>query len=389
MRDATEMEKVGDRIAEQAAHLDAAHHRLLADIRIFDAAGEWGRQGAKSCAHWLTWKVGWTEGVAREHVRVARRLGELPLVDDGLRRGELSYAKVRAITRVATAATEPLLVEMARHSTGAQLEEICRKYRTTQAAVEPDVERDLRQVNRRVRDDGLVEIKAVLRADEAALVWAAIAHASAETHDRVAGLLALARGERPPVEVVVTVTRETLAGTSTEPAVLDDGTAVSPATAQRLACDAGVVEIVEDATGQPLSVGRKRRTVSAALARALRRRDPTCRFPGCTGRAFLDVHHVVHWARGGETSLANTILLCTYHHAYVHEHGCHIIDGAFFDPTGRKIEAVSRRSAPPDLGWTAIRRAHADLEICERTGRCDWDGGPVDYGAAVDVLVRA
>ena len=134
MRDVTkvELESLGDRIAEQAAHLDAAQHRLLADIRAFDAAAGWYEQGARSCAHWLTWRVGWTDGVAREHVRVARRLGELPLLDDALRRGELSYAKVRAITRVATPANEALLLEMARHTTGAQLEEICRRFRAHQ-----------------------------------------------------------------------------------------------------------------------------------------------------------------------------------------------------------------------------------------------------------------
>ncbi|HEX4416696.1 MAG TPA: DUF222 domain-containing protein, partial [Kofleriaceae bacterium] len=70
-----EVELLGERIAEQAAHLDAATHRLLTDLREFDVRGGWHRQGAKSCAHWLAWRVGWTLGTARQRVRVAAKLG--------------------------------------------------------------------------------------------------------------------------------------------------------------------------------------------------------------------------------------------------------------------------------------------------------------------------
>ncbi|HUQ01263.1 MAG TPA: DUF222 domain-containing protein [Kofleriaceae bacterium] len=113
------MRALGDQIAEEAAHFDAAMHRLLTHIREFDAAIGWGHAGAQSCAHWLSWRVGWTLGTGREHVRVARRLGELPRVDEALRLGKLSYAKARAITRVASAATEELLLGHAFVSTGA------------------------------------------------------------------------------------------------------------------------------------------------------------------------------------------------------------------------------------------------------------------------------
>ncbi|HSK02908.1 MAG TPA: DUF222 domain-containing protein, partial [Kofleriaceae bacterium] len=92
-----DLESLGERIAEQAAHLDAALHRLLTDLRTFDRGGGWHTQGARSCAHWLSWRVGWGLGTAREHLRVADRLADLPLLDDALRRGEVSYAKLRAI----------------------------------------------------------------------------------------------------------------------------------------------------------------------------------------------------------------------------------------------------------------------------------------------------
>src|SRR5262245_45085240 len=104
------LEELGEQIAEQAAHLDAAMHRLLSDLREFDERGGWHAQGARSCAHWLAWRVGWDLVTARDRVRVARKVVEFPLIDDALRRGEISYSKVRALTRVATPENEALLL---------------------------------------------------------------------------------------------------------------------------------------------------------------------------------------------------------------------------------------------------------------------------------------
>jgi len=93
------LDRLGDQIAELSAHLDAAAARLLDLIREFDARGGWGN-GFRSCAHWLTWRIGLDHGAARERVRVARALGSLPRLARALARGELSYSKVRALTRV-------------------------------------------------------------------------------------------------------------------------------------------------------------------------------------------------------------------------------------------------------------------------------------------------
>src|SRR5688572_25842784 len=99
------MERLGDEIAELSAHLEAAGAHLLDLIREFDARGGWSH-GFRSCAHWLAWRVGMDLGAARERVRVARALGSLPQLAGALARGELSYAKVRALTRVAAPETE-------------------------------------------------------------------------------------------------------------------------------------------------------------------------------------------------------------------------------------------------------------------------------------------
>src|SRR6266516_5270172 len=125
---ATELEQLGDEIAELSAHLDAATARLLELIREFDARGGWNT-GFSSCAAWLSWRVGLDLGAARERVRVARALGTLPLLAQALARGELSYAKVRALTRVATPETEARLLGVGRGGTAAQVERNVRGWR--------------------------------------------------------------------------------------------------------------------------------------------------------------------------------------------------------------------------------------------------------------------
>jgi hypothetical protein len=108
-----ELDRLGDEIAELSAHLDAATARRLDLIREFDARGGWNT-GFRSCADWLAWRVGLAPGAARERVRVARALGTLLALAEALARGDVSYAKVRAITRVATPETEARLLAVGR-----------------------------------------------------------------------------------------------------------------------------------------------------------------------------------------------------------------------------------------------------------------------------------
>src|SRR5574342_1437333 len=123
-----DLDRLGDEIAVLSAHLDAATARLLDLIREFDARGGWNG-GFRSCAEWLTWRIGLDPGAAREKVRVARALGTLPRLAQALARGELSYAKVRALTRVATPETEERLLGVGRGGTAAHVERIVRGWR--------------------------------------------------------------------------------------------------------------------------------------------------------------------------------------------------------------------------------------------------------------------
>jgi hypothetical protein len=229
------------------------------------------------------------------------------------------------------------------------------------------------------------------------------ADAARRAFHRADALVSLAqgylRGDRPdraPVEIMVTIPASSLrAGAADTVEVGEVGeTFLAAEAARRLSCDAGLVEVVEDEHGTPLSVGRKRRTIAGALKRALRRRDTACTYPGCTHRIFLEGHHLKHWADGGETSLMNTALLCSLHHRYVHEHGYAIELGPdqrprFRDPRGRLVAAVPARPAPADLGWPWIRAVNAPLAIDAATIACEWDGTPVDYGAVVGYLAVA
>jgi Domain of unknown function (DUF222) len=123
-----ELDSLGDEIAELSAHLEAATARLLDLIREFDARGGWSN-GFRSCADWLSWRVGLDPGAAREKVRVARALATLPAMARALANGELSYAKVRALTRVATPETEARLLIVGRSGTAAHVEQIVRRWR--------------------------------------------------------------------------------------------------------------------------------------------------------------------------------------------------------------------------------------------------------------------
>jgi hypothetical protein len=166
----------------------------------------------------------------------------------------------------------------------------------------------------------------------------------------------------------------------------------------RLACDAAVVVVKIDAQGHVLDVGRRQRTIPPAILRALLARDRHCQFPGCAAQAFIEAHHVDHWAHGGKTRLDNLTSLCHRHHAAVHEGGCRVEHGEdggaprFFDASGRLLEAAPR-PAPTAAGPLALAELACEQEsqgvVIDRcTSLPHWDGTPADIGAAVSALWR-
>src|SRR5579871_4864943 len=162
----SEIALLGARIAEVSAIADVLDHERLRCIRRFDELGGWAAQGARSCAHWLSWRVGLAPGAAREQVRVATALRELPLLDAALARGEISYSKVRAMTRTATPANEAAFLELARHATAAQIEVLSRKLGQVVDPTSPSAERFFR---RHDLGSGMVRLVAQVRPEEAAV----------------------------------------------------------------------------------------------------------------------------------------------------------------------------------------------------------------------------
>src|SRR5262245_15103730 len=170
------LDRLGDEIAELSAHLDAATARLLALIRDFDARGGWNT-GFSSCAHWLAWRVGLDVHAARERVRVARALGALPRLDEALARGELSYAKARALTRVATPETEARLLAIGRSGTAVHVERIVRGWRRLDRQAEARTaarQHAGRELHVREDEDGTVVIRGRLTPEVGALLLRAL-----------------------------------------------------------------------------------------------------------------------------------------------------------------------------------------------------------------------
>ena len=170
-----EAESLGNDIAELAARIQAATYELLVMIRAFDQREGWS--GFKSCAHWLNWRIGLALGAAREKVRVARALEDLPLLSDAMQRGQLSYSKVRALTRVATPANERRLLGFAECAPASYVERLARAWGRVDRQAEATDERrrhERRNLSTWVDDDGMVVIRGRLSPEVGAVVRRAL-----------------------------------------------------------------------------------------------------------------------------------------------------------------------------------------------------------------------
>ncbi len=171
-----ELERLGDEIAELAAHIHAATYRLLVLIREFDQRGGWDAS-FKTCAHWLSWRTGIAMGPAREKVRVAHALEHLPGLSARMRSGELSYSKARALTRVATPENEEELMDFARHGTASHVEKLVRAWRRVDRLEEQWQERErhrTRSLTLWPDEDGMYELRGRLDPEVGAILMRAL-----------------------------------------------------------------------------------------------------------------------------------------------------------------------------------------------------------------------
>ncbi len=302
-------ERLGAAISELCAHIYAATYRLLVLIREFDEKGYWELPGLCCCAHWLNFQCGIGMNAAREKVRVAHALAALPGISAAFARGKLSYSNVRAMTRIADADNEEYLLMVARHGTAYHVEKLVSRYRRCWRADATDQELELsnlhyeqRDVSVRYEPDGSMVFAARLPAEQRALVLKALQQrmdarqsaaskskdVSAETRlhepssrrfaDALVDMTESSLADDAPdssstagrYQVVVHVSAEILQSTSREEAPaarelltpdphrshLEDGPGISAETSRRIACDCSRIPLLEDESGEPLSIGR-------------------------------------------------------------------------------------------------------------------------------------
>ena len=194
-----DLDLLGDRIAELSARIQAATYELLCDLREFDRHHGW--EGFRSCAHWLNWRTGLDLGAAREKLRVAAALADLNHLSAAMACGRLSYSIVRALTRVATPATEARLVAVACCATAAQVERLVRAWRQADGDAQPDAEQvrlARRALSTRVDEDGMVVLRARLTPEAGAVVLraleAALEQVPAAADDQDTGIAQRPRG---------------------------------------------------------------------------------------------------------------------------------------------------------------------------------------------------
>jgi hypothetical protein len=409
------IDELATEICTLAGHINAANHRFLTLIAEFDRRAGWSVEGMQSCAHWLNWKCGVAIGAAREKVRVARALEGLPKVAASMATGRLSYSKAREITRVGNSHNEDYLLSIAEHGTAAHVERLVRAYRRCQEAEELSREQ-CQQKNRRVSfrhdDDGSLILTCHLPAELGAIVMRALdvavealpVHADvpagtprqvipfsqrrADALGRVAeSFLAHDVLESPGTDrqhIVVHVAAETRRAKAAGCCEIEHGPSIPAETARRFSCDASIVALIEDSDGEPLNVGRKTRTISAPLRRLLQARDKGCRFPGCGNARYIDMHHIKHWANGGETRPSNLVSLCRFHHRAVHEGGFEVQildDGAlrFVRPDGAHVSDASCSFSQPEGDGSKLPAS---------LGSWRYRGDRLDLPVAVDLLIQ-
>lgn len=404
--------RVESELVEMAGHLASGTCRFLQLLAEFDERAGWAGPGLRTCAQWLNWRVGLSLRTARDHLRVAHALRSLPATTAAFAAGRVSYSKVRALTRIATPATEEGLLGVALHGTTSQLESLVQAAR---AVVDPRPAAARRGLHTSRAADGSLLVRLRVPAERGEELMAVIEayleeadpggsaeppdaeHAPGAVADpraarRLDALLDLVSGaqvERPATLVVHVRTDEPDTLDDRPAAWIEGGPAVPASVAGRLTCTAAAQLLLVDRRGHPLFLGRSRRTATRAQLRALRVRDRgRCVFPGCTSTRHLQAHHVRWWRRGGPTDLHNLALVCGFHHTLIHDHG-YRMDAApdgfvFARPDGTPIPPAG----PPGHGAVDDLVARQG-GIDDRTITPRWGGERLDRDHVLTWLLPA
>ena len=351
----------------------------------FSKTEEYDEQGSVSPIDWIRHHCRMSSGAVWASLAVGEHLYDLPRSIEAVESGEIGYAHLALMARTAeslqgssTAAPfeEAELLEKAREYSVGRLWHFCHHLRHATDpggfAAEQNRATEARSLKMSTSEDGSLMLEGWLDSVGGAVVRSALEplaqphgdhdergreHRNADAlvevcgHVQDSGVLP----QRPHLQV--TASLDTLRGLAGSPAGdLEYSVPVSAATVQRLACDGTITRVVLAPESVVIDVGRARRVVAGAMRRALNARDGHCKWPRCDRPAsWSDAHHVVHWTNGGDTDLANMILLCHRHHWMAHEGGWQLVR-----PKEGEVLAVPPR--PPALTRVGAVAAVADLE---------------------------
>ena len=400
------------RIGRLHRRLSATLHDLLAELAAMDDEEGWAADGATDAKAWLVHELGLSRATARRWVEVAHRLDQFPVVAEGLTSGRLSVEQARPLCRLMEAfevgtdietvdgiavETEADLAEVADDHTVAQLERLAR--RTKPVTPSDEVEDEATAFVETWWDhDRMLHLSGAIPGVDGAVVELALRHLATQVpkdpatgqwldYDRrmaealvqmATGSLTL-DGDPDRATVAVHVDAAVLAGAGN--GHIPDGPSLTAEAIRRLTCDGRWQTVADGPDGRPVGVGRVTRSIPPWLHRLVIERDEGCRFPGCGRSRYTHAHHIVHWAHGGPTDLANLVTLCGHHHRMLHRegwgvHGDPAGDLRWTRPDGRTHVALRREDAFPDAMPVPVR-----LEVLDSAFTSRW--GPIPLPAPI------
>jgi len=346
------------------AQVAGAQHRLLSLIAEVDRREAWRDSGARDTAHWLAIRYGISAWKADRWVAAAHALERLPRLRAAFAGGELGIDKVVELARFASPETEGRLIAWASGVSCAAVRRRGDLSARASSRTTVEAERD-RSVSWWWFDQGSrFGLEAELPAAQGAIVARALermaeqvpampdehdaGYASARRADALVAVCSARISNDPDPDRATVIVHAQLDGLTrnTGGCEVEGGPVINPQTVRRLLCNARAQTIVEDGEGTVLGLGRLSREPPAWMIRQVRYRDRECRFPGCGARQFTEAHHIAWWRHGGRTDLANLLLICSFHHRLVHEHGWSLKRDADGTVHWRRPDGTRYRSGP-------------------------------------------
>jgi hypothetical protein len=339
--------------------------RVCELIGVVDQRQSWMGDGARSLVDWVAARLRVRHDTAVQLVGVARRLVDLPVLSERFGSGGLSLDQVDAVSRMATPENEADLIEQTLGWSNAALDQMARRHRGITESEARSVWERRRLVRQWNLDASELRFRGNLPAEAGKLFDEAIdtrldgIPPNPETgmfdayETRAADALtelAATSGDHNggPNQVDLFADLESLTTPDDGTAELDNGVMIPNTTAQRLCCDPVIRTIIRDGQ-QVIGIGRASRQIPKWLRDLVYQRDGyRCQHPGCRHTRWLQIHHIISWAQGGHTDLDNLILLCGFHHRFLHEHGWHIT-GPPHNRVFRRPDSTPHPHPPPQL----------------------------------------